>query len=474
VSGGRVLVVEDSPVTRALLVRTLSRAGFAVSEATDGAAGALAALSSPPDVVVTDLEMPIMDGYQLVRLLKSDPGTVHVPVIILTSHGDAPSRFWGYRTGADRYLTKDQAAGEIVEVVRGLLGDGGPAPTAGQAAPRSATEILGRVARQLDATLLRTTFVNTLLERGIATSDFSEAIRTGLATLSEVVDAHLMAVGIAEPQLVTVHLLAPRPAAERTIEALARQLLDALPAMPGTPVEVVLHGERDAPDAVPLEGLFSLDLELHDAVGRLAILPRQRHEFEETSQALVETSARHLGLVLDNARLAQRLRELSMLDGLTRLLNHRAIHERLVAEIKRAHRYDTALAVVICDLDHFKHVNDQHGHLAGDAVLQAAARAMRGALRAADSLGRFGGEEFLAVLPETDLEAARRTAERLREAVAREAVALPSGGQVSVTASFGAAALPELTGEATADALIALADARLYEAKAAGRNCVRP
>lgn len=473
-SGGHVLVVEDSPVTRALLVRTLSRAGFLVREATDGAAGALAALSSPPDVVVTDLEMPIMDGYQLVRLLKSDPATERVPVIILTSHGDAPSRFWGYRTGADRYLTKDQAASEIAEVVRSLLSDGSPAPVMAETAPRSATEILGRVARQLDTTLLRTTFVNTLLERGIAASDFHETIRTGLATVSEVVDAHVIGVGIAEAQLVTVHLLAPRPAAEQTLEAIAKRLLDALPAMPGTPVEVVVHGERDAPQAVPIEDLFTLDLELHDAAGRLVILPRSRHEYQESSQHLVEASARHLGLVLDNARLAQRLRELSMLDGLTRLFNHRAIHERLVAEIKRAHRYDGVLAVVICDLDHFKLVNDRHGHLAGDAVLQAAARAMRQALRAGDSLGRFGGEEFLAVLPEADLEAARRAAERLRAAVAGEAVPLPAGGQVAVTASFGAAALPELAGEVTADALIALADTRLYEAKAAGRNCVRP
>ncbi len=471
---GRVLVVEDSPVTRALLVRTLSRAGFEVREAVDGAAGALAALADPPDVVVTDLEMPIMDGYQLLRLLKGDPATAHLPVVILTSHSDAPSRFWGYRTGADRYLTKDQAQGEIVQVVHELLRRPQATSAAASTAPQSATEILGRVARQLDATLLRTTFINTLLERGIAAPDFHETLRVGLATLSEVVDAHLIAVAIAEPQLATLHLLAPRPVAERTVEAVAARLLETLPLMPGTPVDVVVHGERDAGAHVPLEHLCTLDLELHDAAGRLAILPRTRHEYEQASRDLVESSVRHLGLVLDNSRLAQRLRELSMLDGLTRLLNHRAIHERLVAEIKRASRHASPLAVVICDLDHFKSVNDRHGHLAGDAVLQAASRAMRGALRAADSLGRFGGEEFLAVLPESDLEAACRVAERLRVALGDEAVELPTGGRVSITASFGAAALAELTGEATADALIALADNRLYEAKAAGRNCVRP
>ncbi len=470
----RILVVEDSAVARAMLARTLSRAGFEVIEATDGADGALKALADPPDAVVTDLEMPIMDGYQLLRLLKSDPATAHLPVVILTSHSDAPSRFWGYRTGADRYLTKDQAQEEIVELVRSLT-DGGTLPPA----PRSAvtlgtTEILGRVARHLDTTLLRTTFVNTLLERGIAATEFPETLRTLLATLSEVVDAHLLGIGVTEPQLVTLHCLAPRPVAEQTVQGFAAQLLQRLPAMPGTPVEVVVHGEREGNEVLRLDNLFTLDLELHDAVGQLAILPRHRQEFADTSQPLIQASVRHLGLVLDNSRLAQRLRELSMLDGLTRLLNHRAIHERLVEEIGRANRYGTTISLVICDLDHFKQVNDHFGHLTGDAVLQAAARAMRSALRAADSLGRFGGEEFLAVLPETDLEAARAAAERLRVAVANEQVILPAGGAVRITASFGVAALAEAGSDATADTLISLADSRLYQAKEAGRNCLKP
>jgi len=470
----RILVVEDSTVARALLARTLSRAGFEVIEATDGADGALKALADPPDAVVTDLEMPIMDGYQLLRLLKNDPATAHVPVVILTSHSDAPSRFWGYRTGADRYLTKDQAQDEIVDLVRSLT-DGGTLPPA----PRSSatlgtTEILGRVARHLDATLLRTTFVNTLLERGIAATEFPETLRTVLATLSEVVDAHLLGIGVTEPQLVTLHCLAPHPVAEPTIQAFAGRLLERLPAMPGASVEVVVHGEREGSEVLGLDDLCTLELALHDAAGQLAILPRRRQEFAETSQPLIQASIRHLGLVLDNSRLAQRLRELSMLDGLTRLLNHRAIHERLVEEITRAHRYDTRLSVVICDLDHFKNVNDTYGHLTGDAVLQAAARAMRSALRAADSLGRFGGEEFLAVLPETDLEAARAAAERLRVAVANEEVLLPTGEAVRITASLGVATLIEVGSDARADTLITLADSRLYQAKEAGRNCVKP
>ena len=97
----RVLVVDDSEVTRAILARTLRGAGFEVIEARDGAEGAMAALREQPAVVVTDLEMPIMDGFPLLRLLKADPASAHMPVLILTSHSEAASRYWGLRVNTD-------------------------------------------------------------------------------------------------------------------------------------------------------------------------------------------------------------------------------------------------------------------------------------------------------------------------------------------------------------------------------------
>jgi diguanylate cyclase (GGDEF)-like protein len=163
-----------------------------------------------------------------------------------------------------------------------------------------------------------------------------------------------------------------------------------------------------------------------------------------------------------------------MLDGLTRVLNHRAIHDRLAEELQRAQRYGHPLAVVLCDLDHFKRINDAHGHPAGDAVLLAAAQALRRCLRTADAFGRYGGEEFLAVLPESDLESGRQAGERLRRALAEQAIALPAGGSAVVTGSFGVASDSELLETATASVLISLADQRLYLAKEAGRNRVNP
>ncbi|MFP5284599.1 MAG: response regulator transcription factor, partial [Thermoanaerobaculia bacterium] len=178
----RVLVVDDSEVTRAILARTLRGAGFEVLEARDGAEGALKALRERPSVVVTDLEMPTMDGFPLLRLLKADPLSSHIPVLILTSHGEAASRFWSLRTGADAYLTKDYRPQQLVATVARLAAASEVAVPSAQAVVDDGgslgpLEVLARVARQLDASLLQATLINNLLERGMAASDFHEASR---------------------------------------------------------------------------------------------------------------------------------------------------------------------------------------------------------------------------------------------------------------------------------------------------------
>jgi diguanylate cyclase (GGDEF)-like protein len=163
------------------------------------------------------------------------------------------------------------------------------------------------------------------------------------------------------------------------------------------------------------------------------------------------------------------LADLARRDALTGLANRRAFEESLRRELFRARRSGGALAVVVLDLDHFKRVNDSHGHQTGDRVLvEVAARAER-ALRAEDLLARTGGEEFTALLPGATLEAAAEVAERVRRAVAEEEIAVP-GGALRATVSLGCAALS--AEERDAAALIARADARLYDAKRAGRNRV--
>jgi two-component system cell cycle response regulator len=498
VSGDRrrtVLVVDDSALGRRVIERTLSAAGFTVSTASDGAEGAVVALRERPAVVITDLEMPVMDGYQLVRLLKGDSATAGIPVLVVTTHDEAPSRFWGRRAGADAYLTKDYEPAELVEAVAALAARPRASLPASEPPPSGPLDVLARIASHLDRSLLRATLTNTLLERGVTASSFHEAAATVLRTLAEVVDAEVFGVVLADADVTAVHVLLPQPGGMATVETLRARLTAALPPptisgvwrapRPGEPLaalgaagpqtDVVISGEvMPGLPPRPLRNLVTHALHLRDARGALAFEPRDRAQFAASSEELVEGLLGPLAVILDNARLAERLGELSMLDGLTRLLNHRAIYQRLAQELSRARRYAHPLAVVLCDFDHFKRINDDFGHLAGDAVLRACAAAMRPVLRGADVLGRYGGEEFLAVLPETNLAAAVAVAERLRQALADTLTVLPTADQVAMTGSFGVAELTELGEVATPQALVALADRRLYEAKEGGRNRVVP
>jgi diguanylate cyclase (GGDEF)-like protein len=160
------------------------------------------------------------------------------------------------------------------------------------------------------------------------------------------------------------------------------------------------------------------------------------------------------------------LAALATTDSLTAVPNHRALTLSLRAEFERARRYHRPLAILFLDIDHFKRINDEHGHAAGDTALASFAGIVSSTLRSADSFGRWGGEEFLAVLPETDHDEALATAERVRDAVGHQSIASIGAGML--TCSIGVAVCPEHATDP--NALIAVADRAMYAAKSLGRD----
>ena len=206
-------------------------------------------------------------------------------------------------------------------------------------------------------------------------------------------------------------------------------------------------------------------------------MPRDPQQFAASTCALVDGLTGHLALVLDNARLSQRLHEMSTLDGLTRQLNHRAIYDRLTEELERARRYRYPLSVILCDLDHFKEVNDTHGHLAGDAVLREGAAVLRRCLRGRPTCwAATAARSSWPCCPRWTSTPARAAAERLRRGLEEAAGAgsprQPRGADHRLVR--GGLDRDELDRPRPRDLLVSLADRRLYEAKAAGRNRVRP
>ena len=169
---------------------------------------------------------------------------------------------------------------------------------------------------------------------------------------------------------------------------------------------------------------------------------------------------------IDRRELA--LQHLARTDQLTGLLNRRAMLEWSEAQVSQSARHAQPLTVLMIDIDHFKPINDEHGHVAGDRTLVEVANAMRQITRLGDQLGRFGGEEFVALLPQTDSVAARSVAEKLRERIAALSVMLPAGVAIRCTVSLGLASLRP--GESTIDPVLSRADMAMYQAKAQGRN----
>lgn len=168
--------------------------------------------------------------------------------------------------------------------------------------------------------------------------------------------------------------------------------------------------------------------------------------------------------------LTEELQRMATTDALTGLPNRRKLMEAMELEVARAERSGRPLALALLDIDRFKAINDTHGHPAGDAVLQAVADELRKVTRAGDLLGRFGGEEFAVVMPETSLEQARWACERLRKAIAKRTMRYPNGTAGSITISSGVALL---AGDEGRDHLISRADGALYRAKEDGRDLVR-
>lgn len=194
-------------------------------------------------------------------------------------------------------------------------------------------------------------------------------------------------------------------------------------------------------------------------------------EFDDSDTSSMRGFANHAAVAIDNVLLHQETQQLAVVDPLTGLANYRYFQTSTNREIERAHRFTRPLALLMLDVDHFREINDAHGHAAGDAVLVELAQRLDAEVREVDILARYGGEELVLVLPETDAAAGVQAATRLCELVRSAPVRLPNGIAINVTVSIGGAVYPEHG--ATVRALVDRADDALYAAKSAGRDRCR-
>jgi len=284
-----------------------------------------------------------------------------------------------------------------------------------------------------------------------------------------------------EPLPLLCRFVTSRPISERSLsdivpvgQAYSAPLLEAAAASRGpfrVPGPALRGGSPASFDRAWVGSALGMPVRAHGALVGLALIDRASPDgFSDDELERLGLFAGQAAIAIENARLYARLEIRAVQDELTKVFNRRGLVEIAVAELNRAHRFKHPLGLILFDLDRYKGVNDTYGHASGDEVLREVARICRAAIREQDVIGRYGGDEFVIVLPECDLEAAVIVADRVRKALESSPIRV---GEQELVITLSAGVAVDLVGSLTLDDLLRQADQALYAAKSAGRNCVR-
>ena len=449
----RVLVVDDVSANVKLLEARLSAEYFDVVTAMSGVEALAVCERAECDIVLLDVMMPDMDGFDVCRRLKSNPTTHHIPVVMVTALDQPSDRVRGLEAGADDFLTKPVSDVALIARVRSLA----------------------RLKLVQDELRMRAVTSKEIGIQNPSIEAIADAGRKGhiLIVDDRPASYERLASVLAEEHVVDVET-DPSEALFHTAEGNYDLLIVSLSLEN-------FDGLRLCSQVRSLERTRNLPiLALSDAdnntrlvrgleigVNDYLVRPIDKNELLARVRTQVRKK-RFTERLRDNVQLSI---EMAITDALTGLHNRRYMETHLGSLIEQASTRGKPLSVLVIDIDFFKSVNDTHGHDAGDDVLREFAVRIRKSIRGIDLACRYGGEEFVIVMPETDLHVAGMVAERLRRSIAGEPFAVNKGTKrIEVTISIGLSTL-ELKGEAVADVL-KRADTALYRAKHDGRNRV--
>jgi two-component system cell cycle response regulator len=444
---------------RSLLAARLRASGFEVQEAVDGEDGAERAMLAPPDLVVTDLLMKGISGVQLCRILRSDPATAHVPVVLLTASGDKRSRFLAKSAGAAAYLSKDRLE-DLVGLLPTLPVRTSGSPASGDVGSPSRKTLNERMSAVLDSALFDSVIAGEV--RALATcGTLAKLFDRLVALVAEVLDYRWLAVVPARAYAPVLTHANPTDRAD-----LESQLRSVLGVPAERSIAEVLDSRAVAGAGAPVEAMEIAFA--GETIGRMAIAPTARG-LSRDEKHILALIANELGGPFQMSVLHDDMQRLATTDSLTEMINRRAFLDLVERERLRSDRHRFPFSLMLLDVDHFKSVNDSRGHAAGDLVLRGVADVLKAVARKTDIVARWGGEEFVIALPQTREGGARIAAERVRRALAEASHPAPGGAAIRVTASVG---ICSAEAPWTLDAMVAAADAAMYAAKARGRNRV--
>lgn len=475
----KILLVEDSDTQLKFLRDGLVANGFEVETATNGGEGYKKIFEYVPDIVVSDIMMPVIDGYQLCRMIKNVDEIKKIPVILLTVLDKKIDSFWGKKAGAQLFLSKSIDMNELVRNIKATLrryplSDEYKAALTSKSSPDSAQARLNVILNDL---LLKSVFVNEF--RNL--SDFMNYERVLVEKLFNLVSSFV------EYSVAGVFFASPDDFAENIlyIDTLGKNLPKSLLSdiqydffrkmeehrtLQNSKFEVVrmLLGKEldykftDLTSKIIIPLVFDKKL-----IGGICFYTRQDMDY---------ASFRYFDIMISELLAIFKMKYqytekefMSVLDGLTGLYNRRQFEISLEQEHNRSKRHPSDFSLAILDIDFFKKVNDTYGHQYGDYVLKTVADLMKSAFRKTDLLYRYGGEEMVMIMPETNIEGAIIPVQRLRRMV-EEYDFEYNGVKAKVTVSMGLTMnYQEFSSPAE---ILKSADEALYQAKESGRNRV--
>lgn len=444
----RILVVDDMQINLRLMEVRLNEEYFEVLTASSGPEALAICSRQNIDLVLLDVMMPDMDGYEVCRRLKADPSTHHIPVVLITALDQPTDRVRGLEAGADDFLIKPVRDLPLFSRVRGLT------------RLKLLTDELRVRADATVSVIARSDMLEQLANKGtegsilIMDEDPRSGERTRHLLRSEhrvqtavSYDASVLAAGGFD--LVIVDFAA------RSFDPLRLcSQIRSNEATRQTPVLAIanVNDEERMARAVELGANDYLvrPIDRNELLARARTQIKRRRYDDSLRQSLRESI------------------ELAVIDPLTGLNNRRFLQTYLTKGIERSRIENKPLSILLADIDHFKRINDGWGHDVGDEILRQFASRVRDSIRGSDLACRYGGEEFVILMPEADGADAATIAERLRHMVSERAFAV-EGEEMSITVSVGSATLNADDDE---DTLLKRADRGLYAAKREGRNRV--
>jgi two-component system cell cycle response regulator len=479
----KILLIDDSITQLEMLKLHFLETGYEVVTAKDGVEGYRMVFECAPDLILSDIIMPNLNGYQLCRLLKNNPLTQQIPIILLTVLDKKIDKFWGNKSGADKFISKTTKYKKIEEIVienieKKPISDEYKNKLLVSAMNNEA--IHNQINSIFDELLMNSTFLNEFRDLGEFLTHEKVLIEKTFDLLSSFVDYNIAGLffnNSDKHEKNILHLdIGKNPISGFIIEKIKRDFFSQMPGIENFTIRDFGHEIVKEPSNT---NKSILNLEQFNTIHILPFISNDKlvggvcfYNVEECNYPgfkFYKTMLDELLLLLKMRYLYAQTEYLSVTDGLTGLYNRRHFECNIEREFLRTKRYPSDLSLAIIDIDHFKNINDSYGHQFGDYVLKEISNIMANSFRKTDMIYRYGGEELAIILTGTSINNAFVPLERFKNNIAQHAFSY-NDETIKVTISIGLSS--NFTNIETQTELIESADKALYKAKQSGRNQV--